>query len=61
MGFFTTLDCYCAICCCKMDGMHNYGKESMCCSRKCFQEFEWRKTLAILGKTYEPQPDLRKW
>lgn len=26
------------------------------CGRECHKEMEWRKTLSILGKRYEPQP-----
>ena len=27
-----------------------------CCSRECFQEFDWRHVLAVTGKPYTPRP-----
>jgi hypothetical protein len=26
------------------------------CSGRCFYEFEWRRTLSIMGKEYYPDP-----
>ena len=46
----------CPICGKAMDGMHPYGRDSHCCSKDCNQEWEWRRTLAIMGKPYEPDP-----
>lgn len=27
-----------------------------CCSKDCFEEYNWRETLSIMGKDYYPQP-----
>ena len=48
---------YCPICKWEMDWMRGYGRECRCCSKECHTEFEWRRTLAIMGKPYEPQPE----
>jgi len=33
-----------------------YGREKNTCGKICYQEFDWRRTLAILGKPYYPDP-----
>jgi hypothetical protein len=52
MPAFSYMECYCPICRAEMDGMHGYGKEN-CCTLSCHEEWEWRRTLAILGKPYQ--------
>lgn len=51
---------YCPICRQEMDGMKGYGRTANCCGKKCYEEWEWRRTLAILGKEYEPDPRKEK-
>lgn len=51
----TRLDCRCSICGCDMDYENRYGREACCCSKDCWQEFDWRFTLSILGKPYRPR------
>lgn len=50
------LKCYCSICRTEMKWEDRYGRESCCCSRDCWQEFDWRLTLSILNKPYRPDP-----
>jgi hypothetical protein len=52
MPLFTYMKIYCPICRGEYDGMRPYGK---CCCKKCNDEYEWRKTLAICGEEYRPQ------
>ena len=33
-----------------------YGRDACCCGKDCWQEFDWRLTLSILGKPYTPDP-----
>lgn len=42
----------CCICGKPMDWMQRYGMDQGCCSKVCYDEFDWRRTLAILGKQY---------
>lgn len=37
------------------NGLGSYGNY-LCCGKKCHKEMEWRRTLAILGKPYRPDP-----
>lgn len=53
---FSYMKVHCPICRREFDGMRAYGRESHCCSKECHDECEWRRTLAIMGKRYEPQP-----
>lgn len=53
---FAYMKVHCPICCCEMDGMKAYGRESHCCGPTCHNEWEWRRTLAIMGKPYKPDP-----
>jgi hypothetical protein len=48
---------YCCICNAEMDWHKRYGREGCCCGQDCHQEFEWRRTLSILNKTYYPNPN----
>lgn len=52
MGCFSKMLVYCPICKQQMDGMLSYGREAHCCGKDCYEEWEWRRTLAILGKDY---------
>ena len=52
---FGYMKVHCPICCSEMDGMKGYGRETRCCGKKCFTEWEWRRTLAILNKPYVPK------
>lgn len=47
---------HCPICQGQFDWMYGYGRDNRCCCKECHDEFEWRRTLAILGKPYEPDP-----
>lgn len=53
---FSRNDVRCCICQEGMDYQQRYGRESCCCSQACWNEFEWRQTLSILGKEYYPDP-----
>ena len=46
---------HCPICKGEMDGMKGYGRESHCCDKECHDEWEWRRTLAIMKKPYTPR------
>lgn len=54
---FTPCEIRCCICGQEMDWHKRYGRETCCCSRECFKEFEWRRALSIMGKAYYPQPN----
>jgi len=54
---FSYMKVHCPICKTEMNGMRGYGREAKCCDQECYQEWEWRKTLAILGKPYKPNPN----
>lgn len=49
----------CPICGGEMDGMKGYGREARCCDKECYEEWEWRRTLAILNKPYTPRKGSR--
>lgn len=53
---FGVLKVRCSICGEVMDWMRRYGREGCQCSKRCNDEFEWRRTLAILDKHYYPDP-----
>jgi len=53
---FSRMEVHCPICRCEMDGMKGYGRKANCCGRECYQEWEWRRTLAIMGQPYETDP-----
>jgi hypothetical protein len=44
---------YCPICRNLFDWMRGYGRDCRCCCKECHDDFEWRRTHAILGKTLE--------
>lgn len=52
---FSRMAVFCPICRIEMDGMRGYGRTANCCDKECYDEWEWRKTLAILGKQYAPR------
>lgn len=43
---------HCPICQKKYDWRRGYGREITCCTRECYEEANWRRTLSILGKPY---------
>lgn len=55
---YSYMKVYCPICREPFNGMEGYGRidATRCCNKECYQEWEWRKTLAILGKEYYPDP-----
>ena len=54
---FSYMKIHCAICCAEIDGMRCYSGN--CCDKECYQEYDWRKTLAIINKPYYPRPNSR--
>jgi len=56
---FSFQEYYCVICGVlhsqNFNNKGSYGKDKCCCSKECYEEWEWRKTLAILGKPYRPR------
>jgi hypothetical protein len=66
MGLFSKQKVYCQICGKEFEtDFHSassagYGKGRPCCSKPCWEELEWRRTLALMGKEYMPQPEERK-
>ena len=54
---FSYMKVHCPICKAEMDGMKGYGREAQCCGPACYREWEWRKTLAIMGQQYRPYPE----
>lgn len=57
---FSYMKVYCPICRNEMDGMKGYGRNASCCGKICYEEWEWREVLAILGKEYYPKEKLEK-
>lgn len=55
---FSVLKIKCCICGAEIDGMKGYGQHFVC-DKECKKEFEWRKTLAIMGKQYYPEKGSR--
>lgn len=58
MSFYSQQKWFCN--CCGRE-MHSpppgaFGRRYRCCSADCVKEMNWRETLSILGKPYEPQP-----
>ncbi len=47
---------HCPICKSQFDYMRGYGRDCRCCGKECHDEFNWRETLAILGKEYYFDP-----
>lgn len=56
MSLFSYMKVHCPICQIEMDGMRAYGQESHTCCKECHNEWEWRRTLAICGSQYYPDP-----
>ena len=56
---FSHMKVHCPICKAEIDGMKAYGREALCCDKECYEEWEWRRTLAIMGKPYKPRPGSR--
>lgn len=56
---FSRMAVHCPICCGHMDGMKGYGRNARCCDKECYEEWNWRETLAIMGKPYTPRPGSR--
>jgi len=52
-SIFSYMKVYCPICKAEMNGMNGYGRMANCCDKNCYDEWEWRKTLAICGKPYK--------
>ncbi len=59
MSLFAYMKVHCPICRAELDGMHGYGREAKCCDRECYEEWEWRQTLAVMGMPYTPRKDSR--
>ncbi len=53
------MELFCPVCRQPFDWMRGYGRDIRCCGKTCHDEAEWRRTLAILGKSYYPQPSIR--
>lgn len=45
----------CCICLAAFNFMTRYGRDGACCSKECWRELEWRRTLAVMGTPYRPQ------
>jgi hypothetical protein len=58
MPMLSRCDVLCCICKTPLDWHKRYGREGCCCSRECHDEFEWRRTLAIMGKEYRPKEEV---
>jgi hypothetical protein len=50
---------YCNVCGTKMSTeIAQLGKfDGRFCSMDCLREFEWRRTLSLMGKEYYPKPN----
>jgi len=48
--------CICAVHA-PFDWHKRYGMDAACCCKECYEEFDWRRTLSILGKDYYPKPE----
>jgi hypothetical protein len=57
MSAFGYMRVFCPICKGEMDGLAGYGREAKCCSRDCYHEWEWRRTLAIMKQPYRERPE----
>jgi hypothetical protein len=54
MAIFTPQPMYCCICGQQIMFNFNYKGIPLCC-KECYDEYEWRKTLYIMGEEYTPQ------
>ena len=50
----TPMEVRCCVCTQPMDWNKRYGREACCCSRECYGEFQWRRSLSICGEAYRP-------
>lgn len=46
----------CIICGVRIDWHRSYGRDAACCSKDCYDEFDWRRVLSNLNKPYYPDP-----
>lgn len=53
---FGYMKVHCPICQSEFDGMKPYGREAACCCKECYQEWNWRRSLAICNQSYHPDP-----
>lgn len=57
---FSYMKVRCPICCKELDGMRGRGRDNInCCGKECYQEWEWRKTLAIMGEEYRESREVK--
>ncbi len=54
MGIFKAQPMYCCICGKQITFSFNYQGIPLCDS-KCYDEYQWRKTLYIMGEQYHPK------
>lgn len=61
---FTMQKIHCQICAKEFEydfcSRGGYGPHRPCCSRDCYDEYEYRRILALLGKPYEPMDEKYK-
>lgn len=55
MPVFTKQPVYCSMCGGK--GYMEISRGPLICSVGCWDEYNWRKALYIMGKDYYPQPE----
>lgn len=53
---FSRCELLCCICGAKVNWTPR-GEGICVCGTECYREFDWRRTLAIMGKPYEPRPE----
>lgn len=54
-GLFTAMDIYCPGCG-KAHQTHQWNLYGLCCSKKCFRDVDWLRTLSICGSEFKPRP-----
>lgn len=61
MSIYTMQPVFCPACGKKhetdFNGLGSYGR-FQCCDKKCHEEMEWRRTLAIMREPYHKDPRL---
>lgn len=50
----------CCICSQPFTLKNQYGRDGCACSKECYREFDWRRTLSIMGKLYRIDPERLK-
>lgn len=64
MSLFSMQQLHCPVCSKEFEHDFNlsggYGREMRCCSKECWDELEWRRSLALLGRAYSPRPAPRR-